>query len=69
MISNSFIEPRIEPVTQNVGFVICPEGLSKYSINSQTGDLKSQLLIPGSFDDVLFLQSKGYGFLGSSKTS
>ena len=63
-----FDYPKIEPISEKSGFVVNNDGLFKYQI-TRNDEILSQQLISGKFDDVIFLQSKSVGFLGSSVSS
>jgi hypothetical protein len=63
-----FDNPKIEPTSERTGFIVNNDGLFKYQIG-KNDEILSQLLLTGKFDDVIYLQSKSVGFLGSSATS
>jgi len=63
-----FDYPKIEPTSEKSGYVVNNDGMFKYQI-TRNDEINSQQLIKGKFDDVIFLQSKSIGFLGSSATS
>ena len=63
-----FDYPKIEPTSEKTGFIVNNDGLFKYQIG-KNDEILSQLLLTGKFDDVIYLQSKNVGFLGSSATS
>ena len=63
-----FDHPKIEPTSEKSGFIVNNDGLFKYQI-SKNDEILSQHLLTGKFDDVIYLQSKNVGFIGSSATS
>lgn len=63
-----FDYPKIEPTSEKSGFIVNNDGLFKYQI-SKNDEILSQHLLTGKFDDVIYLQSKNVGFIGSSSTS